>query len=47
MVNDGIWRIRAPAVAREALEAYFGSHVVAAPGPGLRTAKAAAPELVI
>lgn len=43
VVNDRIWRVRAPTVAREALEAYFGSRVAAAPGPGLRTAKAPAP----
>jgi peptidoglycan glycosyltransferase len=43
VVNGKIWRVRAPTVAREALEAYFGNRVATAPGPALRTAKAPAP----
>lgn len=44
VVNGKQWRVRAPTLAREALEAYFTTHVAAAHGTeGMRTAKAAAP----
>jgi penicillin-binding protein A len=44
IVNGPTWRVRAPAVAKDALEAYFGTHVAEAPvARGLRTATAPAP----
>ena len=43
VVNGQSWRVRAPTVAREALEAFFAGRVAATPARGLRTAKAPAP----
>jgi penicillin-binding protein A len=43
VVNGRLWHARAPQVAREALEAYFGTLVAEARAPGIRTAKAPAP----
>ncbi|WP_242345045.1 penicillin-binding transpeptidase domain-containing protein [Anaeromyxobacter terrae] len=40
VVNERLWHARAPTVAREALEAYFASHVASAKGGELRTAAA-------
>jgi len=41
IVNERTWRVHAPAVAREALEAYFAAQIAdAQPEPGLRVAKA-------
>jgi penicillin-binding protein A len=43
IVNERKWRVRAPAVAREALEAFFASEVAQGDGgaPGVRTASIA------
>jgi cell division protein FtsI/penicillin-binding protein 2 len=38
IVNDRLWHARAPAVAREALEAFFATRVAALPPGSLRTA---------
>jgi cell division protein FtsI/penicillin-binding protein 2 len=43
VVNGHSWRVRAPTVAREALEAFFAGRVAATPSRGIRTAKAPAP----
>ncbi|HTN51759.1 MAG TPA: penicillin-binding transpeptidase domain-containing protein [Anaeromyxobacter sp.] len=43
IVNGRLWRVRAPTVARDALEAYFSNRVAAALPEGHRTAKAPAP----
>jgi cell division protein FtsI/penicillin-binding protein 2 len=38
VVNGRLWRVRAPQVARDALEAYFSTRVVTAGGGAVRTA---------
>jgi peptidoglycan glycosyltransferase len=44
IVNGRLWRVRAPTVAKDALEAFFAGHVASRDAPaGLRTAKAPAP----
>jgi len=40
VVNERLWRVRAPSLAREALEAYFGGRVAAGAGATGRTASA-------
>ena len=44
IANGTVWRVHAPQVAKDALEAYFATRVAEAPANGgLRTAKAPAP----
>lgn len=44
IANGTVWRVHAPQVAKDALEAYFATRVAEAPATGgLRTAKAPAP----
>jgi cell division protein FtsI/penicillin-binding protein 2 len=43
IVNGRLWRVRAPTVAKDALEAFFGTRIADADMGGLRTAKAPAP----
>jgi cell division protein FtsI/penicillin-binding protein 2 len=43
IVNGRLWRVRAPMVAKDALEAFFGTRVAATETSGPRTAKAPAP----
>jgi cell division protein FtsI/penicillin-binding protein 2 len=38
VVNERLWRVRAPALAKEALEAYFGTKVANVGGGAVRTA---------
>jgi cell division protein FtsI/penicillin-binding protein 2 len=38
VVNDRLWHARAPQVAREALEAFFGARVATLPPDDVRTA---------
>jgi cell division protein FtsI/penicillin-binding protein 2 len=40
VVNERLWRVRAPSLAREALEAYFGTRVAGGAGGATRTASA-------
>lgn len=41
VVNDRVWRVRAPSLAKEALEAYFGARVAGGPA-GVRAGRIAA-----